>query len=94
MLVDMANVYRDARRAFHGDTGPASLGQVDPFALASLLAGKGPADGIPRRLEQVLVCTGVPSQKRSPETYSAHLRQRQAWEDAGAKVLTTKLSFL
>jgi uncharacterized LabA/DUF88 family protein len=94
VFIDAQNLYRDARDAFHAHTAPSSFGQVDPRRFGLLLAARSSArDPRPRRLEEVRIYTGTPSSSKEPKTSAAHMRQRQAWERQGVKVLARPLRY-
>lgn len=87
VFVDAQNLYRDTRRAFHSDSSPSQLGQVDPVKLATLLVELGTAPpGRTRVLDQCRVYAGLPSPDREPRSNAAKLRQKSAWEASGARV--------
>jgi uncharacterized LabA/DUF88 family protein len=91
VFIDGQNVYRDAREAFHDPRrDPASFGQVIPLDLAQLLSDLGPQ---PRRLRQVCIYTGAPSNRRQPDAYRAHMKQRAAWLAAGVRVFARTLQY-
>lgn len=76
MFLDYQNVYRGARRAFHGFQDPHWCGQIDPVGLAQLLAADSPFE---RELAQVRIYRGQPDSKRDPRGYSASRRQQAGW---------------
>lgn len=94
MFIDAQNVYRDARRSFFQETDSSNLGQVDHAKLATLLAERGIAPpGKTRVLEECRVYVGIPSSARQPHANAARLRQKAAWEKAGAKVFGRPLQY-
>jgi uncharacterized LabA/DUF88 family protein len=94
VFVDAQNLYRDTRRAFFDESAPSYLGQVDPVKLGTLLTTKGTAPvGTHRVLEECRIYTGVPSATRESRANAAKLRQKAAWEAAGAKVFTRPLRY-
>jgi uncharacterized LabA/DUF88 family protein len=94
VFIDYQNVLNDARAAFHSRPfGPAD-GQVDPIGLGRLLAGKQAlGESGKRACHEVRVYRGRPDPRKEPQTNAAHMRQCQAWENAGAKVLTRPLRY-
>jgi len=93
VFIDSQNVYRDARRAFHGERDPARCGQIDPRRLADLLTERGPEDDPRARLlTSARVYTGAPG-AREPRAHSAHMRQRAAWERSGVEVRARPLRY-
>jgi uncharacterized LabA/DUF88 family protein len=94
VFIDEANVYHDARRAFHAAGSPAPCGQVKPMRYAELIASRQPLGSAgDRRLTEARVYTGRPSQKHDPGSYAAHRRQIDAWEKAGVTVKTRTLRY-
>lgn len=94
VFIDAQNVYRDARRSFFQETDSSNLGQVDHAKLATLLAERGIAPpGKTRVLEECRVYVGIPSSARQPHANAARLRQKAAWEKAGAKVFGRPLQY-
>lgn len=76
VFLDWQNVYRRARDAFFLDGDPHTCGQVDPVALARLLAARVP-NGV---LQQVRIYRGIPTNKADPKGYAANRRQTAAWK--------------
>lgn len=79
VFVDWQNVYRGARRAFHGDGGPGSRGQVCPNRIGEIIAGRERPGG-PRYLKEVRVYLGAPSGAQSKIGYAAKRAQIEAWD--------------
>lgn len=75
LFIDYQNVYRGARRAFSFDSGPHWLGQVNPRALAELIAARQPDTTV----ETVRVYRGMPDGHRDPKGYAASSKQVDAW---------------
>ena len=93
LFIDAQNVLQGARRCFHaGDTGHYTDGQTAPMALGNLICDRAPP-GFARSLSEVRVYTGRPDSSKEPETYGAHMRQCEAWERAGAAVVTRGLRY-
>ncbi len=84
VFLDYQNVYRRARGAFHDEVNdPAVNGQINPLALAQLIASRG---AVTRDLKQVRVYRGRPDSAKQPDSYGANLRQCQAWEQLSGTV--------
>ena len=77
VFLDYQNVYRSARRAFFGDSGPASHGNVFPDLLADLFVSRGFPGG---ELVAVHVYRGLADATKQPKTNAAALRQQAAHE--------------
>lgn len=94
VFVDYQNVFNDARAAFHSPPyGPAD-GQIDPVLLGERLTRKPPiGESRKRAFHEVRVYRGRPDPRREPQTNAAHMRQCQAWERAGARVITRPLRY-
>jgi len=94
VFFDAQNVYRDARRAFHSDKGPSSFGQTKPWDVAQLLVSRAPEnESRPRKLQEVRLYTGLPSNERQRKSYASHMKQRAAWLAAGVKVVPRPLRY-
>lgn len=94
VFIDYQNVMRDARRAFCTSPYSAAAGQIDPRRYAELLAGRLPLGTTGRRvLEEVRVYRGRPDPRKDAMTYGAHMRQSDAWDKAGATVITRPLRY-
>jgi uncharacterized LabA/DUF88 family protein len=77
VFLDWQNVYKSAREAFHiPATSPSDCGQVDPLALAELVAKQIP-DG---ELKQVRLYRGIPSNAQDPKGYGAVRKHTAAWK--------------
>lgn len=94
VFIDYQNVMRDARRAFCGRPYGAADGQIDPIQYAQLLVSKQPLGTEGRRtLKEVRVYRGRPDPRKDALTYAAHMRQSDAWDKAGATVITRPLRY-
>ena len=93
LYIDAQNVLQGARRCFHvDDASHHTDGQTDPIALGNLICDRAPP-GFARSLSEVRVYTGRPDSSKQPKTYGAHMRQCEAWERAGAVVVTHALRY-
>lgn len=93
LFIDAQNVLQGARRCFHaGGFVQHTNGQTDPIAIGRLLCDR-PPPGSTRSLSEVRVYTGRPESGKEPKTYGAHMRQCEAWERAGAVVVTRALRY-
>ena len=68
----------EAQRSFHTGSRYHTDGQVDPKALGDLICSR-PPPGHTRVLGEVRIYTGRPDSTKDPKTYSAHMRQCEAW---------------
>jgi len=95
LFIDVQNMYRGAREAFFGNTGPHVLGQFDPLKLGHLVCSKIPLGqgDEPRELTGVQVYTGRPDSSKDPRTYGAHRRQCARWEKNGVMVRARTLRY-
>jgi uncharacterized LabA/DUF88 family protein len=94
VFIDYMNVFNDARKAFHGWPYGASDGQIDPIEMGRRLASKQPlGTSVKRACHEVRVYRGRPDSRREGQTHAAHMRQCQAWENAGATVITRPLRY-
>jgi hypothetical protein len=80
VFVGYPNVYKSAKKAFHGECAPRWAGQIDPLKLGELIASRGP---VARELTEVRVYRGRPDSARDPKTYTANMRQSEAQMRAG-----------
>jgi uncharacterized LabA/DUF88 family protein len=94
VFIDYMNVFNDARLAFGSPPFGPSDGQINPMQFGRLLAAREPL-GTTRSREcaEVRVYRGRPDPRKEPRTYSAHMRQCAAWEQAGATVVTRPLRY-
>ena len=92
LFIDYQNCYRATRAVFYDhDTASSFLGQINPLALGQLLVERSDR---PRKLKQVRVYRGLPSQQRDPKGYAATRRQIAAWEgDDRVKVIQRPLQY-
>ena len=95
LFVDWQNLLMSARSAFHRAEGrsTSSDGQIDPIALGQLICTRPPS-GRTRELHEVRIYRGEPSPNENPKMHAAHAAQRNAWEQAGARVITRPLQYL
>jgi uncharacterized LabA/DUF88 family protein len=75
VFLDWQNVYRRGREAFCTENAPHVDGQVDPLLLAERLATREPD----RRLQQVRIYRGIPTNEKDPKGYAANRRHTAAW---------------
>ncbi len=95
LFIDYQNVYMCARTAYAPVDAPASAGQIHPMKLGEFLRGRPLPAGArdQRRLSEVRVYRGIPSQQRDSRAYGASRRQMAAWESAGASVSARTLNY-
>ena len=97
LFLDWQNLLGGARSAFHGAGARRTAvdGQVDPIALGELICSRPPLGSI-RELSEVRIYRGEPNSVSNPKMHAAHIAQRKAWEQAGArvKVITRPLQYL
>ncbi len=93
VFVDYMNVFNDARGAFHARPYGATDGQIDPIELGKVLTSKRPPGATRRACHEVRVYRGRPDPRKQPRTNAAHMRQSQAWESAGARVIARPLRY-
>jgi len=89
LFVDYQNVYHSARQAFHLPGDRSYLGHSDPVGLGERLIGRSPG----RALREVRVYRGRPDKLRDPVGYGANVQQAEAWDSAGARVITRVLRY-
>ena len=88
VFIDYQNTYREARRAFHRDRGPAELEQFWPDAVGDELCRRAD-NGSDRVLQQVRVYRGVPSPQQNRVGNQAARKQIERWKrDAKVEVFT------
>jgi uncharacterized LabA/DUF88 family protein len=92
LFIDDKNFYHGARRAFFPDDAPHYYGQINPIELGQLVCSRSLLTH-KRKLYQVRVYTGAPEATKEPKTYSAHIKQRTAWENAGIEVISRTLHY-
>lgn len=92
LFIDDKNLYHGARRAFFSKDDPHYYGQINPIELGQLVCAQS-SPVHKRNLYQVRVYTGVPEATKEPKTYSAHIKQRAAWENAGVEVISRTLRY-
>ncbi len=93
LYIDAQNVLEGARQCFHSDVPKHYTdGQIDPFALGNLICER-PPPGLSRLLNEVRIYTGRPDSSKEPKTYSARMRQCDAWKRAGAIVIPRALRY-
>jgi uncharacterized LabA/DUF88 family protein len=92
LFIDYQNCYRATRAVFYDhETAQPKYGQINPLAVGELLIDKSPW---PRKLHEVRVYRGLPSQHRDPIGYAATRRQIAAWEqDERVKVFSRPLQY-
>lgn len=95
VFIDWQNLLMAARRTFHPARAEQRSfdGQIHPVALGELICGKSPQSGA-RRLSEVRVYRGEPDPRQSPRMHAAHTAQREAWERAGARVITRPMQYI
>ena len=94
LFLDAQNVYYRARHTFFADTGPHVNGQINPGAVAELIAARGGPQGAPVQVQGIRIYTGFHTQGRNPLAYSSHRRQRAFWEGQGCVVTSRPLRYL
>ena len=92
LFIDDKNFYHGARRAFYPDTDIHYYGQIKPIELGELICERCLPTHT-RNLHQVRVYSGAPDATKEPKTHSAHTKQRNVWEQAGAQVVTRILRY-
>ena len=85
VFIDHQNMYHRARAAFCTPDAPAAAGQIDPLALATLLAGRRHR---PSRLTGVRVYRGEPHPVRQSRAHRAHRREFAACRGRAGELLT------
>jgi uncharacterized LabA/DUF88 family protein len=94
VFIDYQNTMNAARLAFCHRPYGASDGQIDPKRYANLLVARTPLGTSGRRvLKEVRVYRGRPDPRKEGRTYAAHMRQCDAWERQGSKVITRPLRY-
>jgi len=95
VFLDEKNLYKGARRAFFDRPDHHTRGQFNPVDLGKLICSRLP-HGVEekRELREVRLYTGTPGSTYEPKSYGAHMKQRLAWEAAGATVLSRPLRYL
>ncbi len=95
LFLDDKNLYKGARRAFFKPADYHTRGQFDPVRLGELICSRLPHSVEEKReLHEVRLYTGTPSSTYEPKSYGAHMKQRLAWEAAGATVISRPLRYL
>lgn len=92
LFIDDKNFYHGARRAFFSEADPHYYGQINPIELGRLVSARSLPTHT-RNLYQVRVYTGIPEATKEPKTYSAHIKQRTVWENAGVEVISRALRY-
>lgn len=92
LFIDAQNFYNGARRAFFADSDPHFYGQTKPMELGNLICSRR-LPGHKAKLKEVRVYTGRPDSTKEPNTYAAHLKQCNIWDQAGVNVITRTLRY-
>jgi len=92
LFIDDKNFYHGARRAFFAKDDPHYYGQIKPIELGKLISERCLPPHI-RSLYQVRVYTGIPEATKEPKTYSACIKQINAWKNAGVEVISRMLRY-
>lgn len=92
LFIDDKNFYHGARRAFFSEDDSHYYGQINPIKLGQLVSARSLPTHT-RNLYQVRVYTGMPEATKQPNTYSAHIKQRTAWESVGVEVISRTLRY-
>ena len=85
-------MYKGARTAFFKNSDPHYCGQINPIKLGKLICSRSPTNSS-RLLQQVRIYTGRPDAAKQPKAYAAHIKQCNAWEKLGAKVISRILRY-
>ena len=93
LFIDAQNVYRSARRSFFSPNAPRMNGQFNPRELGNLIAGRSRPGGAACVLHDVRIYTGRPDPEKDSRTYAAHMRQCDAWEASGVRVISRPLRY-
>jgi uncharacterized LabA/DUF88 family protein len=94
VFIDYQNVLNAARHAFCSRPYSAADGQIDPVRYGQLLISREPlGTSGTRELKEVRVYRGRPDPRKEPQTYSAHMRQCDAWDQSGATVVPRPLRY-
>lgn len=95
VFIDWQNLLMAARRAFHPARAArrSADGQIDPVALCELLCDR-PPHGQSYELGEVRIYRGEPNPDNDPRMHAAHTAQREAWERAGARVITRPMQYI
>lgn len=93
LFIDAQNTYRSAREAFFTRNSPSSHGQFNPRRVAELVAKRSRPSGAECVLHDVRVYTGQPDLNRDPRTHAAHMRQCDAWEASGVRIISRPLRY-
>lgn len=81
VFIDYQNVYKGARESFgFGKRSWNGHGQIWPRKIGDLIARNSLRSHLDRKLEQVRVYRGVPSDAQRPKAYAAARAQIEAWE--------------
>lgn len=91
VFIDYQNVYMGAREVFHEARAPHWAGQVDPYALGSLLVEQSRRD---RALSAVHIYRGMPDAVKDPIGFRASQRQTRFWsQHSKVRVITRPLRY-
>ena len=93
LFVDAQNVYMGARDAFFTPSAPSTDGQVDPSAIAELIARRQAAAGYPCSVRQVRVYSGFHTPEGNPTAYAAYRSQSAGWKSRGCEVIGRPLRY-
>ena len=93
LFIDGQNAYRSARRSFFPPNAPRVNGQFNPRKLGEMVASRPGPGGAACALYDVRIYTGRPDPEKDPRTYAAHMRQCDAWEASGARVISRPLRY-
>ena len=93
LFIDAQNAYRSARENFFARNSPSFYGQFDPRKVAELVARRSRPGGAECVLDDVRIYTGRPDLNRDPRTHAAHMRQCEAWESSGVRVISRPLRY-
>ncbi|MDE2837347.1 MAG: NYN domain-containing protein [Chloroflexota bacterium] len=93
LFIDAQNTYRSARRSFFSPNALPVNGQFNPRRLGEIVAERSRPGGAACILHDVRIYTGRPDPEKDSRTYAAHMRQCDAWEAAGARVISRPLRY-
>jgi len=92
VFIDAQNCYKSARDAFFSRPAPYINGQTDPVKLANIICSRN-TPWIQKVLQEIRIYTGRADATKDPKTYAAHIKQCQAWQNAGVNVIYRMLRY-
>ena len=93
LFIDAQNVYHRARETFALGTDSHIDGQIDPWAVAELIAARGGPRQEPVEVMGVRIYTGYHTPERDSRAYASYRKQRASWEQSGCHVVARAVRY-